>query len=84
MVAFTTHMGLKRLAAGLLAAVWLLASPLAAQAQDDKAVDDLMAQANNAMQKGKPRDAENLLRKAIDAAPNRAELYALRARARDS
>ena len=77
------NMGLKRIAAGLLAAAWLLAAPLAAQAQD-KAVDDLMAQANKAMQKGQPRDAENLLRKAIDAAPNRSDLYALRARARDS
>jgi tetratricopeptide (TPR) repeat protein len=83
MVAITTQMGWKRIAAGLLAAVWLLAAPLASQAQD-KAVDDLMAQANKAMQKGQPRDAENLLRKAIDAAPTRSDLYALRARARDS
>jgi len=77
------NMGLKRIAAGLFAAAWLLAAPLAL-AQDNKAVDDLMAQANKAMQKGQPRDAENLLRKAIDAAPNRSDLYALRARARDS
>lgn len=84
MVAITTHMGLKRIAAGLLAAAWLLAAPLTAQAQDNKAVDDLMNQANKAMQKGQPRDAENLLRKAIDAAPTRSDLYALRARARDS
>ncbi len=83
MVAFTAHMGLKRIAAGLLAAAWLLAAPLAVQAQD-KAVDDLLSQAQKALQKGQPRDAENLLRKAIEAAPTRAELYMLRSRARDS
>jgi tetratricopeptide (TPR) repeat protein len=83
MVASTSHLGFKRSAAGLLAAVWLLAAPLAAQAQD-KSVDDLMNQAQKALQKGQPRDAENLLRKAIEAAPTRAELYMLRARARDS
>lgn len=77
-----TRMGL-RIAAGL-AAGWLLAAPLTLQAQDTKAVDDLMSQAQKAMQKGQPRDAENLLRKAIDAAPTRAELYMLRSRARDS
>lgn len=82
MVAFTT-MGLKRMAAGVLAAAWLLAAPLASQAQD-KAVDDLVSQAQKALQKGQPRDAENLLRKAIEAAPTRAELYMLRSRARDS
>jgi tetratricopeptide (TPR) repeat protein len=76
-------MGIKRIAAGVLAAAWLLAAPLASQAQD-KAVDDLMSQAQKALQKGQPRDAENLLRKAIEAAPTRAELYMLRSRARDS
>ncbi|WP_116807710.1 tetratricopeptide repeat protein [Steroidobacter cummioxidans] len=84
MVAFIHRTGLKRIAAGLLAAAWLLAAPLAAQAQNTKAVDDLLNQAQKAMQKGQPRDAENLLRKAIDAAPARAELYMLRSRARDS
>ena len=84
MVAFTDRTGLKRIAAGLLAAVWLLAAPMAAQAQNAKGVDDLLSQAQKAMQKGQPRDAENLLRKAIDAAPTRAELYMLRSRARDS
>jgi tetratricopeptide (TPR) repeat protein len=84
MVAFTTHLGFKRIAAGVLAAAWLLAAPLAAQAQDTKAVDDLMSQAQKALQKGQPRDAENLLRRAIEAAPTRAELYMLRSRARDS
>lgn len=82
MIAFTAHTGLRRIAAGLLAAAWLLATP--AQAQDTKAVDDLMSQAQRAMQKGQPRDAENLLRRAIEAAPARSELYMLRSRARDS
>jgi tetratricopeptide (TPR) repeat protein len=72
------------MAAGLFAAAWLLAAPVAASAQDAKAVDDLLSQAQKAMQKGQPRDAENLLRKAIEAAPTRAELYMLRSRARDS
>lgn len=84
MTTFSTHIGLKRIAAGLLAAAWLLAAPLASQAQDSKAVDDLMAQAQKAIQKGQPRDAESLLRKAIEADPSRAELYMLRSRARDS
>jgi tetratricopeptide (TPR) repeat protein len=65
----------------MLTAVWLLAAPLAAQAQD---VDALMGQAQKAIQKGQPREAETLLRKAIEAAPTRAELYMLRSRARDS
>ena len=84
MTTFSTHIGLKCIAAGLLAAAWLLAAPLASQAQDSKAVDDLMAQAQKAIQKGQPRDAESLLRKAIEADPSRAELYMLRSRARDS
>lgn len=83
MVAFNTLMGIRRMAAGLFAAAWLLAAPLAAQAQD-KAVDDLVSQAQKALQKGQPRDADNLLRKAIEAAPTRSELYMLRSRARDS
>lgn len=83
MVRFTTHLGLRPIAARLLAAAWLLTAPLALHAQD-KAIDDLVGQANKAMQKGQPRDAENLLRKAIEAAPTRSELYILRARARDS
>ena len=81
MVSFNTGMGLGRVAAGLLAAVWLLAAPMASQAQD---VDALMGQAQKAIQKGQPREAETLLRKAIEAAPTRAELYMLRSRARDS
>jgi tetratricopeptide (TPR) repeat protein len=84
MIALTNQTGLKRLAAGLLAAAWLLGTPLAAQAQDSKSVDDMMSQAQKALQKGQPRDAENLLRKAIEAAPTRADLYMLRSRARDS
>jgi tetratricopeptide (TPR) repeat protein len=70
--------------AGLLAAAWLLAAPVTSQAQDTKAVDDLVVQAQQALQKGQPRDAESLLRKAIEASPARAELYMLRSRARDS
>jgi tetratricopeptide (TPR) repeat protein len=84
MVAFNTLMGIRRMAAGLFAAAWLLAAPLASHAQDTKAVDDLMNQAQKAIQKGQPRDAESLLRKAIEAAPTRSELYMLRSRARDS
>jgi len=84
MVAFTAHVGWRRIAAGLLTAAWLLAAPLAAQAQGAKAVDDLVSQAQKAMQKGQPREAESLLRKAIEAAPTRAELYRLRSQARNS
>lgn len=65
----------------MLAAAWLLAAPLASQAQG---VDELVSQAQKAIQKGQPRDAENLLRKAIETEPTRAELYMLRSRARDS
>lgn len=83
MVAFNTRVRLGSRVAGLLAAAWLLATPLASQAQD-KAVDDMMLQAQKALQKGQPREAETLLRRAIDAAPTRAELYMLRSRARDS
>lgn len=84
MVTFSTHMGLRRMAGGLLAAAWLLAAPLASQAQDTKEVDAWVSQAQKAIQKGQPREAENLLRKAIEVAPTRAELYMLRSRARDS
>jgi tetratricopeptide (TPR) repeat protein len=56
---------------------------LAAQAQN-KAVDDLMTQAQTALSKGKPEEAVSILRKAIDMAPERADLYLLRSRARDS
>ncbi|HEY0683562.1 MAG TPA: tetratricopeptide repeat protein [Steroidobacter sp.] len=77
-----TRIGFRGVVAGLLAAAWLLATPLASA--QDKAVDEMMAQAQKALQKGQPREAENLLRKAIEAAPTRAELYMLRSRARDS
>jgi len=59
-------MGFGRIVTGLLTAGWLLAAPLALQAQDNKAVDDLMRQAQSAMQKGQPREAESTLRKALD------------------
>lgn len=84
MVAFKSLFGLRRMAVGLLAAAWLIATPLGAQAQGDKAVDEMMAQAQKALQKGQPRDAERILRKAIDLEPTRAELYLLRSRALDS
>lgn len=84
MVAFNVRTGSKGLVASLFTAAWLLAAPLAAQAQDSNEVDDLMRQAQQALQKGQPRDAENLLRKAIETEPTRAELYMLRSRARDS
>ena len=82
MSTFTSARGLRRVAVGLLAAGWLVGS--AVQAQDTKAVDDLVRQAQKELQKGQPRDAENTLRKAIDMAPTRGELYMLRSRARDS
>ena len=82
MSAFTNGRGLRQVAVGLVAAGWLICG--AAQAQDTKAVDDLVRQAQSQLQKGQPRDAENTLRKAIEMAPTRAELYMLRSRARDS
>jgi tetratricopeptide (TPR) repeat protein len=82
MSTFTSGRGLRRVAVGLLAVGWLVGS--AVQAQDTKAVDDLVRQAQKELQKGQPRDAENTLRKAIDMAPTRGELYMLRSRARDS
>lgn len=84
MVSFSTRMGLRRMAAGLLTAAWLLASPPGLQAQDTKEVDEMMTQAQKALQKGQPREAESLLRRAIEVAPARSELYMLRSRARDS
>ena len=81
MGAFMVRFGLGRVAAGLLAAGVLLTAPVQAQ---DKALDDLVGQAQRAMQKGDPRGADNLLRKAIDMAPTRSDLYMLRSRARDS
>ena len=83
MSSFTSCMGLRRVATGVLAAGWLMGWALQAQAQD-KAVDDLMRQAQTQLQKGQPRDAESTLRKAIEMAPTRGELYMLRSRARDS
>jgi tetratricopeptide (TPR) repeat protein len=82
MSAFTSGRGSRRVAAGLFAAGWLMVG--AVQAEDTKAVDTLVRQAQSQLQKGQPRDAENTLRKAIEMAPSRAELYMLRSRARDS
>ena len=84
MSAFTSRMGLRRVVAGLLTVGWLLGGAWLAQAQDSKEVDALMSQAHSELQKGQPRDAEKTLRRAIELAPNRGELYMLRSRARDS
>ena len=84
MSAFDTRSGLGRMAASLVAAGLLMGASLSLQAQDNKALDDLVRQAQSAMQKGQPRDADNLLRKAIEMAPTRSDLYMLRSRARDS
>lgn len=68
-------------------AMLLLAFACASMAQadsNDKAVDDLVRQAAQAQMKGRPEDAVSLLRKALDLAPQREELYLLRSRARDS
>jgi len=77
-----------RTAARVALAALLLAIPALAFAQatnkgSDKAVDDLMSQAQRALTSGKPDEAANILRKAIDMAPTRAELYLVRSRARD-
>jgi tetratricopeptide (TPR) repeat protein len=66
----------------LVAAAGALGTAAAAES-NGKAVDDLARQAQMAMSKGKPEDAIPLLRKAIDMAPERADLYMLRSRARD-
>jgi tetratricopeptide (TPR) repeat protein len=85
MVTFSTRVSSRWVvAAGMLMAVWLLATAQTTQAQSSQSVDDLVIEAQKALQKGKPRDAESLLRKAIEAAPDRGELYILRSRARNS
>jgi tetratricopeptide (TPR) repeat protein len=69
-----------------LAAVVCLSLGLAGQASAQTVpnnVDDMMRQAQKLLSKGEPKDAIALLRKAIDAAPARAELYMLRSRAYD-
>ena len=53
-------------------------------AQENTAVDDMLREAQTQMSKGRPREAESILRKAISDAPDRADLYFLRSRARDS
>jgi len=67
-----------------LAMSLLVFTPLVLADANDKAVDDLVRQASTAQMKGAPDDAISLLRKAIDLAPTRADLYLLRSRARDS
>lgn len=70
----------------VLSLVWVVTlAPVAAGAQENnKAVDDLLNQAQTAMTKGRPEEAISSLRRAIDLAPDRAELYMWRSRARDS
>jgi tetratricopeptide (TPR) repeat protein len=72
-----------RLLAAVMTGLLALASQVVS-AQTNKSVDDLVLQAQTVMQKGHPNDAVNLLRRAIDQDPTRAELYLLRSRARDS
>lgn len=85
MFASTCRRAGRVLALGLLVAGLAALQPVQVQAQaSNKAVDDLMAQAQSAMSKGRPDDAVPLLRKAIEMAPDRPELYMMRSRARDS
>lgn len=78
------HHTAKRVAlAALLLSLTGLAQAQATNKGGDKAVDDLMSQAQRALTSGKPDEASNILRKAIDMAPTRAELYLVRSRARD-
>lgn len=78
----STHCGFRSV---FLFSVLIGLSLAAAQVQaSNKAVEDLVVQANKAMMSGRPNDAESLLRKAIDLEPTRADLYMLRSRARDS
>jgi tetratricopeptide (TPR) repeat protein len=75
--------GLISIAAALLiAAAGVFGTAVAAES-DAKAVDDLARQAQMAMSKGKPEEAIPLLRKAINMAPDRSDLYMMRSRARD-
>jgi tetratricopeptide (TPR) repeat protein len=65
---------------------FLLAFSVAASQAEasNKAVEDFVAQAHKAMTSGKPQEAVNLLRRAIDLEPARADLYLMRSRALDS
>jgi tetratricopeptide (TPR) repeat protein len=62
----------------------LMAAAAGVYAQANGKVDELFQQAQRTLSKGQPQEAISLLRKAIDMAPDRAELYMLRSRARDS
>jgi len=68
----------------ILTVIALVATSAALADGNDKAVDDLANKAQIALSSGKPDEAISILRRAIDAAPNRADLYLLRSRARDS
>jgi tetratricopeptide (TPR) repeat protein len=69
---------------GILIALLSMALLVAPAQADDKAVDDLIAQAHKAMMSGRPDEAATILRRAIDQAPTRSDLYAMRSRAYDS
>lgn len=62
----------------------LIAGAVLSAWADEAAVDDLVAQAQTALMSGRPADAIPILRKAISAVPDRADLYLMRSRANDS
>jgi tetratricopeptide (TPR) repeat protein len=70
-------------AAACVACVLLLATS-ATVWSDDAEIDALIDKSRVALSKGKPRDAVAALTEAIEKAPDRAELYSLRARANDA
>jgi len=82
LVSFAAALHVRTLVAALLIAAACLGT--AAAEGDAKQVDELMREAQAVLSKGKPEEAISLLRKAINMAPDRAELYMLRSRARDS
>jgi tetratricopeptide (TPR) repeat protein len=59
-------------------------APAHAAEKGDQDVNALYMQAQTALSKGRPEEAVSLLGKAIDKEPTRADLYLLRARARDA
>ena len=60
-----------------------MCAPLAAQTNQG-AIDDLLTEANRVLASGRPQEAISILNKAIEQAPAHADLYLVRARARDS
>ena len=76
---------LMKVTRGLIASFLILATTATLHAEvNDKAVDDLANQAQIALTRGNPEEAVSILRRAIDMAPARADLYLMRSRARDS